>query len=180
MTRSEVAKLVGVLMAAFPSSKVTAQTSQVYEEFLQDLDYTAANAAVRRLIGTARFMPSIGEIREAVVEVGNGQRRPGGDAWGDVLAAVRKFGVYRTPSFDDPVVARVVQSLGWEVICNSENQAADRARFIETYDKLAGAQRREAQVSAGAKMPELAPRGQSKSMGELVKLALAGAGGEEP
>lgn len=170
MTRLEVAKLVGVLMAAFPSGQSTDRTSQIYEEMLVDLDFSSANAVVRRLIATCKFMPSIAEIREAALEVTSGQVRPGGDAWGDVLAAVRRFGYYRRPVFDDPVVARVVQSLGWEEICASENQAADRARFIETYDKLTKAQRREAQVLPGAKLPELAPRGGVKSIAESVKL----------
>ena len=175
MTRVEVAKLVGVLMAAFPSNRVTPQTAQVYEEFLQDLDYDKANAAVRRLVTTARFMPAIAEIREACVESAHGQVRPGGDAWGDVLAAVRKFGIYRTPQFADPVVARAVQSLGWGEICNSENQAADRARFIELYDRLSKAQRREAQVQSGAQLPALAPRNAIAEQANGIVLQLASA-----
>jgi hypothetical protein len=92
-----------------------------------------------------------------------------------VLAAVRKFGVYRQPSFCDPVVARAVQSLGWEEICNSENQAADRARFIELYDRLSRAQRREAQVHGGAQLPALAPRGAIAQQADSLVLQLAAA-----
>jgi hypothetical protein len=171
MTRTEIAKLVGVLLVAFPNNKANQQTAQVYEEMLQDLDYAKANAAVRRLIATAKFMPTIAEVREACVDVMHGQVRPGGDAWGDVLAAVRRYGVYRSPVFDDPIVARVVQSLGWVEICNSENAAADRARFIQTYDQLAKAQRTEAKALHGAKLPELAER-KPVSIGDALQAPL--------
>ena len=39
--------------------------------------------------------------------------------------------------FTDPVTAQCVASLRWRELCDSENQAADRARFVELYDKLA-------------------------------------------
>lgn len=143
MTRPEVAKLVAVLIASFPSAKPSPQTSQVYEDMLSDLEHGPTNAAIKRLISTARFMPTIGEIRGAVLEAQHGPQRPGGEAWGDVIAAVHKFGVYRTPVFDDPQVERAVKALGWTEICNSENQVADRARFIETYNALSTNIRRE-------------------------------------
>lgn len=152
MTRSEAAKLVAVLLAAFPSAKSTAGTSEVYERMLADLDYPTANAAVERLIATCKFMPSIAEIRGACMDLSHGDQRAGGEAWGECLKAISRFGIYRAPgkdfSFQDPLVARCVAALGWEALCNSENQAADRARFIELYDKLAVGARRD--LNAGA------------------------------
>lgn len=146
MTKTEAAKLVAVLIAAFPHGKLTPQTSAVYEDMLSDLDYATTNAAVRRLMATARFLPTIAEIRGAALEVTHGQARPGGDAWGDVLDAVSRFGSYRRPVFDDPVVDHAVAAFGWQNICLSENQQADRARFIELYDRLTTARAREAQM----------------------------------
>ena len=148
MTQVEVAKLVAVLIAAFPSTKASGDTSKIYERMLRDLDCEQAGAAVQRLLASAKFMPTIAEIREAVLVSERGPKRAGGDAWGDVLAAVHRFGSYRTPTFTDPTVAHAVAALGWSEICLSENQAADRARFIELYDKLQATERAELQVPA--------------------------------
>ena len=155
MTESQVAKLVAVLMVTYPNAKWIAAdlkrdtpgTSTAYERMLVDLDYAAANAAIERLIATKpAFPPSIAEIREAALAVSSGERRAGGDAWGDVLAAIRRYGYARTPGRDfeleDPVVLDCIKALGWQELCSSENQVADRARFIELYDKRAADHRR--------------------------------------
>jgi hypothetical protein len=96
-------------------------------------------------------MPTIAEIREACMDLEHGEPKAGGEAWGEVLAAVSRWGIYRQPGLDfqfaDPVVARAVQAFGWRNICNSENQQADRARFIELYDRLATVERK--QLNAG-------------------------------
>lgn len=152
MTKPEAAKLVAVLLAAYPAARASSGTSEVYERMLADLDYPTANAAVERLLATSKFMPSIAEIREACMSLLHGEQIAGGEAWGKVLSAIGRWGVYRVPGvdfvFQDPVVARCVAALGWQNLCNSENQASDRARFIELYDRLAVTTRKE--LNAGA------------------------------
>jgi len=145
MTESETARVVAVLMAAFPHAKATAATSSAYESMLRDLEYAAVNAAISRLLATSRWMPTIAEIREATLSLQAGDVKPGGEAWGSVLKAIRFAGVHRVPGVDfafaDPVVAKCVRLLNWAELCNSENTTADRARFIELYDKLAKSHR---------------------------------------
>jgi hypothetical protein len=172
VTKLEVAKLIGVLIASFPSTKATPETSAVYERMLADLDYPAANAAVERLLATAKFMPTIAEIREATLAVCAGEVRPGGEAWGAVLRATGSHGYVRPPGegweFTDPITAQCVKALGWKAICDSENQAADRARFIELYDKLAATGRR-SQLSAGLPAQERLKALQAKQVAQLVE-----------
>ena len=152
MTQAETAKLVAVLMASFPSNKATAATSQVYERMLADLDYAAAQAAVERLLATARFMPTIGEIRETALALTYGEQKPGGEAWSAVVRAMKAEGAWRTPggefTFPDPVTAECVALMDWRELCLSTNTIADRARFIELYDSLA-VQHRQRQLSDG-------------------------------
>jgi len=152
MTQAEAAKLVAVLMAAFPANKATTATSQIFERMLADLDYPAANAAIERLLATARFMPTIGEIRETTLALAIGEQKPGGEAWGDVTKAIGRWGYMRSPgtdfTFADPTTARCVEIMGWGKLCSSENEVADRARFTELYDRLAVQQRRK-QLSEG-------------------------------
>jgi hypothetical protein len=174
----EAKKLVTCLMAMFPSAKVQQPTGDyggtlgAYEQMLADLEYAPAMAAIQRIAAVHRFptiLPSIADIREATLTITHGERRPGGDAWGDVLAAVSRFGSYRSPTFDDPVVARCVQQLGWQEICLSENQVADRARFVELYDQLAQTVRRDEltrDLPAVAHQREL--RGQARPVAALI------------
>lgn len=160
MTEREVAKLVAVLIAAFPNSKISPETSAVYERMLRDLDYAAANAAIERLLATSKWLPTVAEIREAALTLHTGEIQPGGDAWGEVL---RLQSPRDEAEFErlDPVIARCIDRLGmlrrdtvWRAgseirRCRVElgdNETADRARFIELYDQLAATQRR-AQLS---------------------------------
>lgn len=192
MTQLEAKKLVAVLVASFASSKITIDTVGVYERMLSDLDYVVANAAVERLLATAKFLPTIAEIREACLALSTGEKRPGGDAWGEVLAAIRKYGYVRVPGkdfrFHDPVVAQAVAALNWTELCSSENVQADRARFIELYDKLAATERTR-QLADGlpalkrlqAARPELAagrPR-VTATLGEAIARLSIVPGGDE-
>jgi hypothetical protein len=176
MTRSEVAKLVAVLCCAYPNAKISADTSTVYENMLADLEVGLANAAVKRLLATAKWIPTIAEIRSAVLEAQHGASRPGGDAWGDVLQAVHRFGMYREPVFTDSTVTRCVKQLGWTEICQSENQQADRARFIELYDRLAVSGRRELQMPPDVRRLPEPERGGSlqESLHRVLKLMPGG------
>lgn len=181
MTEAEAKKLIAVLVGAFPSTRSTENTLAIYERMLGDLDYQVANAAVERLLATARFLPTIAEIRESCLALSAGEKLPGGEAWGMVLAAIRKYGYVRTPGqdfeFDDPIVGKCVEALNWGELCSSENVQADRARFIELYDKLASTERVR-QLADGlpalkrlqAARPDL-PAGRERSAASLGELS---------
>jgi hypothetical protein len=153
MTQLEVAQLVAMLAAAFPHARIGEKTMQVYESMLADLDHEAAKRACARLLSTAKFMPTIAEIRGATVDMEHGPRRIGAEAWGDVNDAVRRFGRYQPPAFEDPLVAECVRSFGWSSLCDSTNDTADRARFIELYDGLAARQRADKVAGGGLSLP---------------------------
>jgi len=120
-----------------------------YADLLGDLKYEQCNAALRVLLQTRTWLPSVADLRSAALELQRGPVRAGGDAWGSVLKAIAREGVHRDPGtdfvFSDPATARCVEAFGWRNLCNSENQVADRARFVELYDKIASQGQREAQ-----------------------------------
>lgn len=158
MTRQEAAKLVAVVLASCPSQSSKLDRDRqlamvdAFESLLGDMAYEQANAALRVLLQTRPFMPAVADIRATALELARGPVAPGGEKWGVVLRAIREQGAYRQPGSDfvfaDSVTAKCVQSLGWQELCQSENQIADRARFIEMYDKLAAQSQREAQSPA--------------------------------
>lgn len=158
MTEVEAAKVVAILSASFPDSKWGEATCRAYESALADLDFELASDAVRRIVATSKFRPSISEIREAAAVVAVGERRAGADAWGDVVKAVRYVGSYGAPKFDDPLTARAVEALGWRNLClGDSSEASDRARFCEVYDALSASERRSL-VSEPGRLND-APRG---------------------
>lgn len=161
MKASDAAKIVAMLITAWPDSwrfldeKQQAYQRQLYREFLADLDYAVADAAVRRLIGSNKKMPAVAEIRAVCMDLTQGRADRGGEAWGKILKLIGRYGMNRTPMLrpppnatvaidreatffvDDPVLFRVIDAMGWRELCLSENQAADRARVIELYEQLA-------------------------------------------
>lgn len=169
MTPSECAKLVGLLMAAFPHSKATPETSEVYEAMMADLDFVVAQKAVHNLLATARFLPTIAEIRGAVVDAQTGPVVPALVAWGAVSKLAATRGADRRPRDLDALTAACVDALGgWRYLCRSEN-FADQKNFCQLYGELRD-QRRGAAVRGelpAATRPKLA-QGPAGGIGGLV------------
>ena len=134
MVEVEAKKLVAILLAAFPSNKASSATVQLYIEMLRDLDFDAANQAVLSIIASSRFFPTVAEIRTAAIP--SQTERLGMEGWGDVNMAVRLTGRYEAPKFKDQITAECVRQMGWQYLCNSTSEVADRARFCELYDGL--------------------------------------------
>jgi hypothetical protein len=155
MKPSECTRLLAVVFGGFPHAKPTPETIEVYRGLLLDLEFDVAQKAVARVLALPReFPPSIGHIRSAVADLIHGPVRAGGEAWADVKQAIQRVGgrCYPEPAFADPVVSTTVNALGWRQLWNEQNETADRARFIELYDKLAA--RRRADVASGIPLPE--------------------------
>jgi hypothetical protein len=172
VTPADVSELVTLLVGAFPNTKFTDENSAVYEAALRDLDRDVLAAAVNKLIATARFLPTPGEVRDMAVRVQVGERRPGGLAWGDVQNAMKKQSAYKTPGVDfvfrDPLVQTCVDALGWRELCMSTNSTADRARFIELYDQVTITSKEIAKLSPGARPRQLESRMLSQAVFEIV------------
>jgi hypothetical protein len=151
-TQQDIAKVLAALIAAYPSFRPTVSIrdmQNVYHIILGDLNADALmNAAVHYISSGAEFFPPAGKLRQLTFEL---QERAVGvplaqEAWGEVKRAFRSgFSRYRVPTVDDwshPLIAQAVESIGgWRYLCDSENDAADRARFIEAYGVLLGRER---------------------------------------
>jgi len=161
MKPQESAELVTMLAVMFDRPPMPEAKVRMYERLLLDLDFETAKAGINHLMATSKFLPSIAEIREEAVTTKVGPVRLGMEAWGDVVEAIRKHGVY--PSlmpgapkleFADPIVAECVRVMGWRELCLSENDMADRSRFCDLYNGLAGRQR--VNEVTGRQLPEKA------------------------
>lgn len=180
MTESEARKLVAVAVAACPTQGGRMGRDQIadmgtaWTMLLEDISYEDGSAALKRWLATSHWLPAPAQIRTIVSEAKHGRRRPGGDAWGDVLSEVGRTGRYRRPQFTDPLVARAVEALGWVQICDSENAIADRARFVELYDRLAAHAAEDISVGSlpGVARPALPERAGPAQLNDAVRNVL--------
>ena len=151
------------LFATFPSATIEPSTlpngkpapgggtAGAYTRLLKDLDPEAALAAIDRVAATHRFptvLPAIAEIREAALALTDGEVKTGLVAWGEVCKLHGRFSTYRHPTaadVADPVAWEVLQGVGWLALCNAKtDDSSPRARFVDAYDRLAAASRRDA------------------------------------
>lgn len=210
MTPAQCNELVKRLLGAFPTQWMKMSDDQQlamtmsYTAALLDLEFDLALRAVDRMNKTAEWIPKISEIRAEAAELAVGRQRSGSEAWGDVMAAVRKLGARGEPVFADPLVAQAVAAIGWRAICMAdETDASPRARFAEVYGSLATSARKEVRLSLGgggvpslpggitlpllpsgppvrperaASRARIAREGQPRSIGQLALAAASAAG----
>jgi hypothetical protein len=136
MTRIEIAKLLGVCSAAFPHVTVTKYTSEVYGELLGDLDFALAMRAVRTILSTHEFFPSVAVIRKTSAELAGSLAPSGTSAWAEVIERVKSSGHTDFGPFTHPTIDATVKMIGWRDICLADNVASVRSHFMKTYEGL--------------------------------------------
>lgn len=181
MRARECGAVVKFMLAGFPAQRQKMSDADVdamtefYYGGLADLDAEVVKAAISRLGRTAKFIPTVAEIREAVGVVHHGEQLPAVIAWGEIHNLIRSKGYYRTPGVDfqitDPIAAEVVRSIGWSDMCASESPDHIRARFMDGYAQASKLARKEAAALPGGKSPALASRATADRIGGGATLA---------
>jgi hypothetical protein len=137
----DIAQIIGILSAAFPNFKPTELTAEVYYQTLGDIASDELKAAVLHCITQSgrAFAPSVGEIRGAVAELRSlSANVPSSfQAWQEVQEQILiNGGDYGTPEWSSPLVEEAVKRMGWRALRMSEDQTADRARFLQCYEQI--------------------------------------------
>lgn len=147
-TNEEVAGVLGTLMLAYPTwgeslgSKIDG-TLEVYRRALMDIDGKLLESAALQHIGSSKWFPAISELREAALSIVTHGDESAEEAWGEVKHAIRVYGSYRDPVFQNVRIAQAVKIMGWLNLCMSENEVADRAHFFKVYQSLQNRDRHE-------------------------------------
>lgn len=142
MTSEQFKLLARGLKAAYPVQSFLPDkySLRLWYRLLGDVDYSKAQAAAAKHICTSKFPPTIAEFREACASVDDVSPRSWLDGWGTVQKLISKYGYCRPEEAKaalaeaDPIAARVVENLGWQNLCMSENTVADRANFRQAYE----------------------------------------------
>lgn len=145
MTKEETALILGIIKTAYPSAYKNMEKSEalnavnLWSEMLSDIPAEKIKKAVKKIIATSEFPPSIAQIRKEVLEENTEVIKNSGEAWLEVIEAVSHFGFYRqNEAFDNlsPITKKAVKCIGWRYICTSSDTMADRAHFLKIYENL--------------------------------------------
>jgi len=169
---------IRVLAALYSEFKLTPETVTAYWIVLGDIDPQLLQAATLQLGSNpeTNFFPRAGAIRKACYELAENENETitAADAWIEVMAAMGKYSVYRTPEFDNPLTMKALGGTrGWRALCVSDesDESYHRHQFIKAYEsyiererynfrmlpqvKALAAQFAGRQLESGAETPQL-------------------------
>jgi len=152
-TEHEVLEVLGILTAAYPRYKPSAQTISVYCKLLADLPGDILHLAAIECATSRTFFPSVYEIRAAAVQLDRRSNAvpSAAEAWQEVLEApitgklksidyenstpgVSWVILEEEYKFSHPLVEKVARNLGWPDKFFTDLMASDRARFLQAYE----------------------------------------------
>lgn len=146
MNKQEILKAVAPLQLAFKGNLDDARM-RLYVEMLSDIPPQILEAAVKKLIMTNKFLPSIAEIRETAYgikgTISSTAAPDESEAWGEVVKAIQSVGYYGKPKFSHEAITTAVNNIGWQDICMTTNDGMNtlRAQFRRAYQLAAQRQK---------------------------------------
>lgn len=151
---------IAALAAAYPRQRLEPATIQIYAAALDDLDARAIEDAVRYIVRTSRWFPTVAEIRETVAERTLRLPSPAA-AWETVQTAQGRAGIQGGP------VERALRAVGgtW-ALRTTENPTALRAQFLRVYGEFRDEAVREIVAPPGRALPAGGGRDLTPAVGE--------------
>jgi len=142
MNKKEFIIITEVIMSFFPNfeKKISTDTRlKIWFEMFQDLNYKSTELALKKVLIDSKYMPTVSEIRQAVAEIENPDNSiTGSEAWGQVIKAIGRYGIYEPKKALDSMDQRVstlVKRFGWKDICLSEKIAVERSNFMKLWEE---------------------------------------------
>lgn len=148
MTRSEVLAVLALLATNYEHTlSRDARTGrsplvELWCEALAPYDAAAVRAAALLHMARSPFWPKLSDLLQPLAAAGLADED---QAWAQVMAEVRRVGIYGRPQFADPLVAATVGRIGWWDLCTADDLAVVRGQFRAFY----AAARRRAEVDQG-------------------------------
>lgn len=136
MTKTEVGVLLGAIAAQYPTFAVRAETIAGWHRLLEKDDAETVMKALDRILRKrdSGFPPVVGEILHEAY----GADVPSAEhVYEEIHNAIQSVGYIRVPELS-PLSNAVVNTIGWQTLCASENPEANRAhilRIAETFRK---------------------------------------------
>lgn len=144
----EVTKSFAVMSLAWPNYKAMDGTIEVYASVLEDIPVDVLQAAAKQLIASGgEFFPSASLWRTTALNMMSGRQSSisAYEAWEEVKNQIVICGDYyrytrgiclKTPVWSSPLVEKAVASVGYQRICETDNEDVVRAHFFKAYEGL--------------------------------------------
>lgn len=138
--RENFGNLIKALKSAYPNFKIIENkiAFEMWLSMLQDIPLDMLQEAVYKHMATEEYPPSIAQLRKKALSA-EVDLKDWSEAWGLFGKSVSKFGLYRATEAlnwireQDPLAANIIQRFGYQELCESDNQMADRAHFKTAY-----------------------------------------------
>lgn len=146
MDKVSTTKAIAPLQLAFKGA-LEKDRLQFYVVMLSDIPPQILEVAVKKLIMTNKFLPSIAEIRETADGIKgtiSGTAAPDeSEAWGEVVKAIQSVGYYGKPTFTHEAITAAVNNIGWQDICTTPSDGTNtlRSQFRRAYQLAARRQK---------------------------------------
>lgn len=156
MDKKQFAIFASALRTYYPKENIlpNEQALALWYKQLQDIPYELAEVTLNKWVAVNKWSPSIADIRQQALEIKQGDVKTWGDAWGEVLNAIHRYGTYEADkavaSLDD-ITRKCVKRLGFYNLCVSENIAVERANFRQIYEAEINKAKQNAQIPANVK-----------------------------
>lgn len=140
MVKDEVVTILNFLKASYPTFKLDLNNNaqvNVWVISLSDLEFQPALIAVRKLINTSEWPPTIAAIRKAYTEMLIPDIVEAEQAWGMVKRSISLNGGWmQHEKVLEALPAQVREAVKWcggiKSICQAENEEIIRAQFTKT------------------------------------------------
>ena len=157
MTKKEFATFAMALKTYYPRENLlpNEQAMELWFAQLQDIQYELAEVGLNKWVALNKWSPSISDIREMASGIAHGEFPDWGEAWQEVTNAIRRYGSYRPNealASMSPLTRKATERIGFNNLCMSENQSADRANFRMIYETLVEREKKDAQIPPITKM----------------------------
>lgn len=185
MTRSDAAKLMGIIVLAYPNydkfkdEKQVKATVDLWATMFSEDDAGIVGLAVKKHIATNKWPPSVAELRELMLEMTAPDLIAPDQAWLAVSDFIKLHGEYAGDREEDslpPLIRRAVESIGYhnlyEMNCGSyrgSKPGMARTAFMNLYEQLYERERNRA-MTPGCVTQQIDRTAGRLSTGERAKL----------
>lgn len=141
MTKKEFAIIASAIRTYYPKENIlpNKQAVEIWHKQLEDIPYDLASNILSKWVANNKWSPTIADIREQAAKAIYGDVKSWGEAWEEVIYAVRHYGSYQVQealdSFDNLTRDIISQLGGFLKICQSERIEVERANFRDLYEK---------------------------------------------
>ena len=154
MTKEEFSYFAMTLKTFYPKDNLlpSKEAMELWYRMLQDIQANIANVFLQKWVMVEKWPPSIADIRAGCMQILEEPLPDWGEAWRATIKAISRYGHMREREALDslPKLAReTVERLGYQHLCMSENEIADRAQFRNVYEILLKRESEDRQLPIG-------------------------------